>query len=123
MDTSTACCDSCAGNAQDTALAIACTLGSADLKERVAGIRELAQRSLRSSRRTSLTLELVYERTAIDEVGELVAKESECCSFLAFDLKGVVDGVRLRITVPESEAFAADELFAHFAPELAREVA
>lgn len=124
MNTPTACCDGCATNSQDdTTLAIACTLGSGDFKERVAGIRDLAHISLRSSRRADLTLELVYEPAALREVEDLVVKESECCDFLDFDLQNSADGLRLTITAPESAALAADELFTHFAPELAREAA
>ncbi len=123
MTTASACCDSCATSAQDTALAIACTLGAGDFKERVAGIRALASRSLRSSHRKPLQLRLVYGPEALAEVEDLVAKESDCCSFLAFDLRHDDQCVRLTITAPVEAFSAADELFAHFAPDLAREAA
>jgi hypothetical protein len=123
MNTASGCCDNCATNSQDTALAIACTLGAGDFKERVAGIRALAARSLRSSRRKPLQLELVYGPEALTEVEDLVAKESDCCSFLNFDLEHDAQAVRLTITAPVEALAAADELFAHFAPELAREAA
>lgn len=121
--TATACCDSCATSVQDTALAIACTLGAGDFKERVAGIRALASRSLRSSHRKPLQLQLVYGPEALAEVEDLVAKESDCCSFLDFDLRHDSSAVRLTITAPVEALEATDELFAHFAPELAREAA
>ncbi len=123
MTTAPACCDSCASTANDTALAIACTLGAGDFKERVAGIRTLAARSLMSSHRKPLQLDLVYDREALPEVQALVAKESDCCSFLDFDLGHDDGGVRLTITAPIEALPAADELFAHFAPELARKEA
>ena len=123
MTTTSACCDSCATAASDTALAIACTLGAGDFKEHVAGIRDLAKRSLLSARRKPLQLELVYGREALNEVEGLVAKESDCCSFLDFDLQHDAAQVRLTITAPVEALAAADELFAHFAPELAREAA
>jgi hypothetical protein len=118
------CCDSCRPSAIDnTALAIACTLGAGDFKARVSGIRDLARRSLQTSRREALRLHLTYGPEALEEVRDLVAKESECCAFLRFDLRHNDREVALTITAPASAAAAADELFAHFAPELAREVA
>lgn len=120
MTTASACCDSCASSSQGTALAIACTLDAGDFKERVAGIRDLAARSLRSSHRKPLQLELVYGPAALAEVEDLVAKESDCCSFLDFDLEHDAGAVRLTITAPLEALPAADELFAHFAPELAK---
>ncbi len=123
MTTTSACCDTCASSAQDTALAIACSLGDGDFRERVAFIRDLARRSLRSSRREPLRLHLVYAPEARAELGELVSKESACCSFLHFDLWHDGEAVRLTITAPIEALGAADELFAHFAPELALEAA
>lgn len=123
MTTASACCDSCATSSEDTALAIACTLGASDFKERIAGIRDLARRSLRKSHRKPLQLELIYAPEALAEVEDLVAKESDCCSFLDFDLQHDAAAVRLTITAPVEALPAADELFAHFAPELAREAA
>lgn len=120
MTTTSSCCDSCAPSSQDTALAIACTLGAGDFRARVDGIRALAARSLRSSHRKPLQLELVYGPEALAEVEDLVAKESECCAFLDFDLKHDTQSVRLRITAPVEALAAADELFAHFAPDLAK---
>jgi len=116
------CCSSCVAPASpdDTALAIACTLGSGDFKERVADIRDLASRALRSSRSSDLRLELIYDASVIAEVEDLVSKESECCAFLTFDLRWDADAVRLTVSAPETARAAAAELFAHFAPELAR---
>ena len=123
MTTASACCDSCATTRNDTALAIACTLGAGGLKDRVADIRTLANRYLRSSHRKPLQLELVYDRDALAEVRDLLAKESDCCSFLAFDLRHDDQAVRLTIKAPVEALPPADELFAHFAPDLAREAA
>ncbi len=119
-----ACCESCGPDAeQDTALAIACTLGAGDFKARVAAIQALASRSLVSSRREPLRLHLMYVPDALAEVEDLVAEEAECCNFLHFDLQNDSDAVRLTITAPIAALPAADELFAHFAPELARDAA
>lgn len=124
MSTQSACCPSCASTAvpDQSALAIACTLGAGDFKERVAGIRELASRHLLSSRREPLVLHLTYEADALPAVEDLVEKESDCCAFLNFELQ-TGETVQLTITAPASAASAADELFAHFAPELARDAA
>lgn len=123
MTTTSACCDGCSTGEHETARAIACTLGAGDFKERVAGIRDLARRSLCTSRREPVRLHLTYVAEALTEVQDLVAKESDCCSFLDFDLQHDAETTRLTITAPIEALPAADELFAHFAPELAREVA
>lgn len=119
-----ACCSSCAASARpdETALAVACTLGSHDVKERVSSIRDLASRHLLSSRREPLALYLTYAAVALSEVEDLVAKEADCCAFLDFTLTAG-ETVELTIRAPEGAALAADELFAHFAPELARTAA
>lgn len=119
-NTADACCSSCAtaGN-DDAALAIACTLDAPGFKERVASIRDLASRHLLSSHREPLVLSLTYAADALPELEELVAKESDCCAFLDFDIRAG-EQIELTITAPESAALAADELFAHFAPELAK---
>lgn len=119
-----ACCSSCAPTSgQDTALAIACTLAAGDFKERVEGIRDLARRSLITSERKPLELSLTYVPEALAEVEQLVAKEAECCAFLDFTVNQDGGAVRLTITAPVDALAAADELFAHFAPELARAAA
>lgn len=120
MTSASAC---CATSHNDTALAIACTLGAGDFKDRVADIRALATRSLRTGHRRPLQLELFYDRDAIAEVRDLVAKESGCCSFLVFDLRQDDQSARLTITAPVEALPAAEVLFAHLAPELAREAA
>lgn len=117
-----ACCPSCGqaiSDHDDAALAIACTLGADDLQDRVAAIRALAARSLLRGERDGLTLRLTYASDALAEVESLVARESECCAFLGFDLTRDAEGVHVAITAPAGAAEAADALFAHFAPELA----
>ena len=118
--TENACCSSCAP-AEGAALAIACTLGSGDFKERVADIRALAERALLRSERRPLQLCLTYAAEALNDVESLVAGEAECCAFLDFALRTDAEGVHLTITAPIEALAAADELFAHFAPELARQ--
>jgi hypothetical protein len=93
---------------------IACTLAPGDFKDRVASIRELSARSLRSHRRDGLMLELSYDRCAAADVHELVHREQACCGFLRFDVRESADAVHLTITAPPEAQGAADELFAHF---------
>ncbi len=116
-------CDTCSPAVDQTTLAISCTLGAGDFKARVAGIEDLARRSLKASRREPLRLHLTYGPEALAEMQDLVAKESDCCAFMDFDLRYDETAVELTITAPAAAATAADELFAHFAPHLAREVA
>lgn len=99
---------------------IACTLTQGDFKERIEWIRDLAQESLLDVRREPLALHLTYDAAAAARVREMVGKEQACCAFLHFDLRDDARGVHLTITAPEEEREAANELFAHFAPELAR---
>ncbi len=112
-------CASSCGTDSNEEMPIACTLDAGDFKERTAGIRDLARRSLRHASRAPLTLSLTYEPNALDDVRDLVAKEEACCAFLTFDLKSSPRDVVLTITAPQAAAEAADLLFDHFAPELA----
>ncbi|WP_108462835.1 hypothetical protein [Devosia naphthalenivorans] len=121
-NTADACCSSCAMAGNGAALATACTLDAADFKERVASVQALASRHLLASRRESLTLHLTYALEALPEVRNIVAMEAECCAFLDFDIRAG-EQIELTMTAPESVALAADELFAHFAPELAKTAA
>ena len=118
FNTADACCSSCA-TGDSTALAIACALDSTDFKDRMASIRDLASRHLLSSRREPLKLHLSYAAAALPEVQRLVAQEADCCPFLDFAVQSG-EQVELTITAPESAAVAADELFGHLSPELAR---
>jgi hypothetical protein len=99
---------------------IACTLTPGDFKERIAWIRVVAREALLSVCREPLALHLTYDAAAADRVREMVGKEQACCAFLRFDLREDVRGVHLSITAPPDAREAANELFAHFAPELAR---
>lgn len=120
VDRSGLCCAACAS--QDQVLPqIACTLEDDDFKARVEGITQLAARSLLRSGRTPLALHLTYDPQALDEVVDLVAKESTCCPFLDFKVSQDSLGVHLKITAPIKALAAVDDLFAHFAPKLARE--
>lgn len=98
---------------------IVCTLTPGDFKERVQWMRDLARDSLRDARRESLALHLTYDVSAAPRLREMVRKEEACCAFLQFNLHEDARGVHLSITAPEDAREAANDLFAHFAPELA----
>lgn len=114
-------CGTCGTESTKEAPAIACSLDAGDFKVRTAGIRNLANRSLRRASRTPLTLSLTYGPEALAELQDLVRKEEDCCAFLTFDLTHDAAGVYLTITAPEAAAEAADMLFDHFAPDAAKE--
>ncbi|MBN9039207.1 MAG: hypothetical protein J0H53_24345 [Rhizobiales bacterium] len=108
---------------ENTEEAIACTLQGDDFKSRATWIRGIAERHLRKSMRSPLTLYLVYGPEAVEDVREMVRKERECCAFLRFDLSVANDEVHLLITAPEAAREEADMLFDHFAPDLAAQPA
>lgn len=112
------CCSACAAGTKERepAPAIACSLDADDYRARIAGIRELAKRSLRSSRREGLKLHLNYKRQALGEVEALVAREAKCCAFLDFAVTHDRHGVHLTVTAPVEALEAAEDLFAQFAP-------
>ncbi|MEV6282629.1 hypothetical protein [Kribbella sp. NPDC051770] len=86
----------------------ACTLPTAEQPLRVAEFDRLFARALRGVRRTGVTtLELDLAADARAEVEELVARESECCSFFTFRVE---PGVLLVIDVPAERAGVLDAL-------------
>ena len=95
-------------------LPIACTLGPADYRQRLAWIADLNRDALRAQRREGLRLELTYAPAALDRVREMVAREQDCCAFLTFDLQQEADTVRLVIEAPEDVPDALDAVFEPF---------
>ena len=121
METTTGACG-CAAPQDFTvggAAPIACTLTPGDFEQRVQWIRDLAQNAPRQARRNDLTLYLTYDRSAADQVRDMVRKEEACCAFLEFQLHEDAGGVHLAVTAPAETRAAAEDLFAHFAPQLA----
>jgi hypothetical protein len=102
-----------------TVAPIACTLTPDDFKQRAVWIRGLAQDALQQARRDDLTLYLTYARSAAPRVNDMIRKEKSCCPFLRFDLHEDASGIHLTIAAPEDARAAAEDLFAHFAPEFA----
>lgn len=97
---------------------IACTLASEDYANRLAWIGRLNRESLRSHRLDGVSLELVYDRTAIDQVRELVKREESCCSFLRFSMNETGHAIHLRIEAPaeacDSTGTVTSAVFAPF---------
>lgn len=105
-----ACCPTC-GTAVPGSLATACTLRPEGLEGRLSEIRDLAHRALLRSERNDLTLHLDYRPSAVGEVNELIAQESECCGFLTFQAENIGDRLRVTVTAPRHAEAAALELF------------
>lgn len=89
----------------------ACTLPTAQRPLRVAEFDELFATALRSQRRLSPT-ELRWELAAGTEavVRDLVARESDCCSFFTFDVSATDDAVVLDVRVPAGHEEVLDGL-------------
>lgn len=94
--------------------AIACHLSAAGYQDRVAWIAELNSSALRDYRRDGRRIELTYDASAAERVGEFVRRERLCCPFLDFSLELHKDVVTLQIEAPHDVADAADALFAPY---------
>ena len=93
---------------------IACTLGAGDYKARMAWLADLNGRALTAHQLDGLTLRLQYRPDALEDVQELVRRETACCGFLTFDLQSSPRAVELAITAPPQAEVAAKSLFNDF---------
>lgn len=100
----------------EAAAPIACTLEGASYQARIAANMDLAKRSLLSAERRGDTLLLIYRADAWSDVHAMVAAESKCCAFLAFNMERSEEAIRVAITVPERASNIVDDVFAQFAP-------
>ncbi len=91
---------------------IACTLGPGDFQTRMRWIADLNGRHLKAQRRDGLTLHLSYQPAALEDVRELVRRETECCAFLTFALAEAPGEITLAVKVPEAAAEASETIFA-----------
>ena len=82
-------------------------------------ISGIAERHLKKSMGSPLTIHLVDAEEAADDVREMVRKEQYCCAFPRLDLSVGKDGVHLLITTSKAAKGPADVLFDHLAPKLA----
>ncbi|MBB5839619.1 hypothetical protein [Kribbella italica] len=99
----------------------ACTLPTAEQPLRVAEFDGLFAEGLLGVERQGPTeLELVLKASCEVVARELVARESECCSFFGFVFSGGDDGeLRLRVSVPVARVDVLDGLAARAAGVLA----
>lgn len=89
----------------------ACTLPSAAQPLRLAEFDALFSASLRDVERIAPDrLLLVLDESAEEQVRDLVARESTCCSFFAFDVRREAGRIVLAIGVPESRVAVLDGL-------------
>lgn len=96
---------------------IVCTLSPTAMAPRLAQIRGLTRRYLRSHRLEGSTLHLAYDLAAASELAEIVTLERECCAFLDFELRTRADAVELVIVGPRQEEGDTQWLFSQFLPE------
>jgi hypothetical protein len=69
----------------------------------------------RSDRPEPTRLDLVLRRDAENSARDLARRESECCSFFAFDFEPVGDDVVMHIAVPSSQIEVLDAIEARAA--------
>ena len=94
---------------------IACSLSTEDLPVRLAEIRAIGADALLGVD-DSGALRFRNDEATRTRLEAFVAAESECCSFLGFDLRPEGDSLELRITAPEDAQALADDLVRAFAP-------
>jgi hypothetical protein len=96
-----------------TNLPIACTLSTADLAAAKERYREAAAQYDASVRLTdtsaviSMTGDQAFLRSLLDE---MVARESECCAFLTFDIAETHQGFEVVLRVPGEKEIVLDAL-------------
>jgi hypothetical protein len=91
---------------------VACSLGGDELARRLATIAEVGADSLISSGTDASRRLLHFQKTETvrRRLEEIIASESECCSFLDLSLEEEGDELVLSIAAPENARAIADEL-------------
>lgn len=99
------------------ALPIACSLSAGDLRQRLAAIGEIGKKSLvgHTTEDGRHLLRFRPDAETGKRLGEIVAAEAECCSFLELTLEGRGGELILSIVAPPDGQAVADELAATFA--------
>jgi hypothetical protein len=97
-----------------TELPIACTLGPADGRDRIARWRALHEQARPTATRDAGRLELRYAAGpgTYDELTALVAAERDCCGFVAWSASLDGDVPVLTVTAPADEPTALDAIAA-----------
>lgn len=108
------CCSTCGTVTNTDSLATVCTLLPEALEGRLSEIRSLARWALLQSERSGLVLRLCYRPSAEGKVNELIARESECCGFLIFNVEKEPDRFLVTVTAPKHAEAAARQLFDAF---------
>ncbi|MBL8924738.1 MAG: hypothetical protein JNM77_00660 [Pseudonocardia sp.] len=91
----------------------ACTLPTAEQPLRVAEFDELFATAVRPVERVGLTglhVHLPAGDATVSTVRHLVARETACCSFFAFDLRASAAGTELEVRVPPSGVAVLDAM-------------
>jgi hypothetical protein len=91
---------------------VACSLSGDELARRLDTIAEVGAANLISSGSDGSRRLLHFQKTETvrRRLEEIVASESECCSFLDLSLEEQGDGLVLSIAAPENARAIADEL-------------
>jgi hypothetical protein len=95
---------------------IACSLSAADLPRRLAQMSAIGRDALLSVSHEG-AMRFRNDDTTRERLEAIVAAESECCSFLSFELAERSGELVLTITAPEGAEPVARDLVAAFAAE------
>jgi hypothetical protein len=95
---------------------IACSLSAAELPRRLAQMSAIGRDALLSVSRDG-AMRFRNEGTIRERLEAIVAAESECCSFLSFDLAKSSGELVLTIRAPEGAEPVARDLVEAFAAE------
>ena len=81
---------------------LACSLDGTELTERLAAWRQvLARATTRRVEDGRVVVSYPKDSDLRDRLGELIALEGECCSFLRFDVEEQPDAVVTELRLPE----------------------
>jgi len=90
-----------------------CTLSDTARLARAAEFSQLFAETVRRVERpaaTRLRLELEPDPASAGRTAELIAAETECCSFFTFTLTATAGSLALEVTVPEEQSAVLDAL-------------
>lgn len=90
-----------------------CTLPTAEQPLRVVEFDALFAAAVRPADRigaAELRVHLPPGEHIVETARDLIARETACCSFFAFDLRPSVHGTELRVRVPESHSAVLDAM-------------
>jgi hypothetical protein len=91
----------------------ACTLPTADRPLRVAEFDDLfavAARPAERLDRSRLRIHLPAGAETVSTARELIARETECCSFFSFDVRALPEETELEVRVPEPQTPVLDTM-------------